>query len=377
MKWARRVAKIADPTAREVLRYGRMEGVISLAGGIPAKEALAEKKISKILREQEGEWEVQYGQAGGDKELREEIARWLSEKWEQEVAPEEVLITVGSQQGLDLLGRALVDEEGWWGLERPSYFVALYAFGAYGAEYREMRWERLPEELEGCQGVYVVSSFQNPTGKVLSEEVREKMVRWAREKQVLLIEDGAYDELYFDKVPPKPLAAREREWVVYVGSFSKVLAPGLRVGYVVARREVIEMLEKLRTGEDICPPTITQAVVREVLRERGWWKAHLEELRRFYRQKAEWLEESLQAYLAGEAEWEKPEGGMFYWVRVPGRDSYALLEQAVAAGVAYVPGQVFDFKREPSEYLRLSFATASREEMEEGIRRLKRVLTKD
>jgi len=375
-QYAARTKRMENPIIRQLLRLGQREGVISLAGGIPAAETFPIPEIaaaSKRALERWGSRALQYSPTEGLAPLREYIAR------RKGVSPEQVLVTSGSQQGLDLLGRVFLDEGDAVLVESPTYMGALQAWNVYDARYQEVPTDAegiIPDHLPGAapKMAYVLPSFQNPTGSMLPEERRELVAAWARHTKVLLVEDDPYGHLYFESPPPDSLQKRCPDRVVYLGTFSKIIAPGLRLGYAIGPDEVINMMAQAKQAADLHSQAYGQAVLAE-LAEMGVIERQEERTRKLYRSRAEQLLKHLQEHMPDGVSWSPPKGGMFVWLQLPaGADSFELFEEAVERGVAYVPGPVFSASSGLRNALRLTFVSVPEEQMEEGVRRLAAVL---
>ena len=374
--------RIQASTIRELLKLTQRPGIISFAGGLPAPElfpkAEAAEKAAEILKEK-GEVALQYGPTEGYLPLRAFVAEWLG------VEVEEVLITTGSQQALDLLGKVFLDEGAPVLLEAPSYLGAIQAFRAYGPRFLTMPTgeegpdlEALAEALkEGPRFLYLIPSFQNPSGGLMPLWARERLLQMVMEKGLLVVEDDAYRELYFGETRVKSLFELAREagypGVIYLSSFSKILAPGLRVAFAVAHPEALLKLTQAKQGVDLHTPVLNQILVLELLKE--GFRERLERVRRVYRDKAKAMLEALEKEMPKEVAFTRPKGGMFVWMELPQRlSAEALLHKALEEKVAFVPGGPFFALGGGENTLRLSYATMDQARIAEGVRRLGRAL---
>lgn len=384
MTWqmAHRAERLNPSTIREILKLTDQPGVISLAGGLPSSEAFpvgAMREASeRVLREQPRE-ALQYAASEGYGPLREWVAGELATQ-SLRARPDQVLITTGSQQGLDLLGKVLLDPGSTVAVESPTYLGALQAWAPYEAEFLAVDGDDegpLPQALGAARGarfIYLLPNFQNPTGRSLGAARRLALVRRAAEIGLPIVEDNPYGELWFDAPPPPPLAAAAGDAAVYLGSFSKVLAPGLRLGYVVAPDALYPKLLQAKQAADLHTPGFNQRVVFEIVKD-GFLRQHLPALRERYRAQRDAMRQALQAHLPAGCRWIVPAGGMFFWVELPQHlDATALLPAAVAAGVAYVPGSTFYPQGGHAHTLRLSFVTAAPSAIEAGVAALAGVL---
>lgn len=383
MAWtlAARAASLNPSVIREILKVTERPGIISLAGGLPSPKTFpvdAFARASATVLRRDGEAALQYAASEGHRPLREAVATLLP--WE--VDPDRVLITTGSQQGLDLIGKVLVDAGSRVLVETPTYLGALQAFGPQEPEFVPVACDErgvLPGELASAAGdgagrarfLYVLPSFQNPTGRLMDDVRREEVVATAAELGLPLVEDNPYGELWYDTPTPAPLAARHPEGVLYLGSFSKVLAPGLRLGYLVAPPEVYPKLLQAKQAADLHTPGFNQRMVHEVIAD-GFLDRHVPTIRALYRQQKDAMLAALEREFAGlDVAWTRPQGGMFLWLRLPpGADSLELLDAAVEVGVAFVPGAAF-FAGEPDpRTLRLSYVTSTVGQIDTAIARL-------
>ncbi|HWQ08381.1 MAG TPA: PLP-dependent aminotransferase family protein [Holophaga sp.] len=383
---ARRSASMDPEFIRAILKLTERPGVRSMAGGLPSPDSFPVEAMrdaaARVLRDSPRE-ALQYAASEGYGPLREWIAAQLAAKG-MEAAPDQVLITTGSQQGLDLCGKILIDEGAPVAVETPTYLGALQAFTPYEPTYANLAGDEegplpeavaeLPRRAPGTRFTYLVSNFQNPTGRTISAARRVALAEAARAVRVPFVEDNPYGDLWYDEEPPRPLAAHWPEGAIYLGSFSKVLAPGFRLGYLVCPRELYPKLLQAKQACDLHTPGVNQRVVHEVIRD-GFLDRHVPGIRARYRAQRDALQEALATHLPAGCAWVKPAGGMFFWLRLPpGCDSLALLPKAVEAGMAFVPGPAF-YARDPDvRTLRLSFVTLSVEEIDQAVAALGRAV---
>ena len=376
---ARRAERMNPSVIREILKVTERPGILSMAGGLPSPlsfpvEAMREAS-ERVLRDHP-QAALQYAASEGYAPLREWVAAHLRGQG-IEAGADQVLITTGSQQGLDLIAKVLVDAGAPVAVETPTYLGALQAFSPCEPTFVSVAGDAegpLPAALEalrhdapGCRFFYVLPNFQNPTGRLISEVRRVALVAAAQRAGVPLVEDNPYGDLWYDAPPPASLTSRWPEGSLYLGSFSKVLAPGLRLGYLVAPRALYPKLLQAKQAADLHTSGFNQRLVAEVLRD-GFLDRHTPTIRARYRLQRDAMQAALQRSLPPGSEWQAPQGGMFFWLRLPeGCDAAELLDAAVARGIAYVPGAAFFAHAPDRRTLRLSFVTLSTQEIDDGV----------
>ena len=375
---ASRAAKMNSSAIREILKLTDRPGIISMAGGLPSPQTFpisAFQAACNTVLERDGAAALQYSTTEGLPALRQAVADFLP--WD--VDPEQVLIVSGSQQALDLIGKIFLDKDSRLLVERPTYLGALQAFApmepiAVGVASDDQGM--LVEDFAAQAGsgadkarfAYVLPNFQNPTGRTMSEERRQALVDKARELDIPLIEDNPYGDLRFEGEAPLPLAARNPEGVLYMGSFSKVLAPGLRLGFVVAPKSVYGKLVQAKQAADLHTPSFNQRVVAEVMKD-GFLDRHIPTIRTLYKNQRDAMLAALDQEMVGlGVSWTRPVGGMFLWVQLPeGMDAQKLLPLAVERGMAFVPGAPFFPGNPQHNCLRLSYVTVPPAQIAQGI----------
>jgi 2-aminoadipate transaminase len=379
---ARRAERMNPSVIREILKITERPGIISLAGGLPSPESFPieamREAAAHVLNDAPRE-ALQYAASEGYAPLREWVAEHVAAKG-MAVDPAQVLITTGSQQGLDLVGKVLIDAGSRVAVEAPTYLGALQAFAPFEPEVVTVACDEqgpLPEMLVAARGarfLYVLPNFQNPSGRCMNEARRASLVQAARSIGLPIVEDNPYGDLWFDAEPPRPLASRWAEGTVYLGSFSKVLAPGLRLGYVIAPKALCPKLLQAKQAADLHTPGFNQRVVHQVIRD-GFLDDHVPTIRARYKAQRDAMRAALDAHMPAGCRWTVPSGGMFFWVELPeGLDAVALLPKAVERGMAYVPGGAF-FASDPKQNtLRLSFVTVSPAQIERGVALLAQTL---
>jgi 2-aminoadipate transaminase len=366
---------LSDSAIRAILKTTERPQMLSFAGGAPNPAAFPVAAIrsasERVLRDDAG-GALQYGPTEGYGPLRELVAERLSRAG-QPTRCENVLITTGSQQALDLIGKAFLSPGAPLLAANPSYLGALQAFALYQPSLLEIEVDG-EESLPAARFCYLTPTFANPTGDTLSLAQRQSLLRRLSAAGVPLIEDDAYGDLWLDTPPPPACQALAPEQTLYLGSFSKVLAPGLRVGYVAGPRAMIEALTRLKQAADLHTPSFNQRIVAALIAD-GTLDAQLPTLRALYRRQRDALLAALDRHWRGAGSWQTPAGGMFVWLRLNGGgDAAQLFDAALARDVAFVPGAPFYFARPDPSTIRLAFSTVPAERMDEGMQRLAKAL---
>lgn len=390
-RYAQRTQRMTSSAIRELLKVTEQPDMISFAGGLPAPEIFPVEEMAvaadRVLRDF-GPQALQYSTTEGYRPLRE----WVAEHTAPGLAisPDNILITSGSQQALDLLGKIFINSGDRLVVEAPTYMGALQAFNAYEAEYVAVPSDEqgmITAELEpalqvGPKLIYTMPTFQNPTGVTLTLERRQKLVELAQRYGVPIIEDDAYGELRFEGEPiPKILAVAGSSSVgdydgsvIYLSTFSKTLVPGLRLAWIVAPLEVIRKLVQAKQGADLHSATFNQMIAYEAVHN-GFLQQHLPLIRQVYRERRDLMLAALAEHFPPEVHWTRPDGGLFLWVTLPqGVSGAELLPAALAAKVAFVPGAPMFPNGGGENTLRLNFSNATPAQIREGIARLGRVL---
>jgi 2-aminoadipate transaminase len=387
---AQRAHQMNPSVIREILKVTEKPGIISFAGGLPSSETFPieamQAACAKVLS-QDGKAALQYAASEGHGPLRDWVAQELKQQGMQ-VGADQVLITTGSQQGLDLVAKVLIDPGSRVLVETPTYLGALQAFTpmepvieGVASDDQGVLPEALRQQASGARMAYLLPNFQNPTGRTMSESRREAVVQVAINTGLPLLEDNPYGELWFDQAPPPALAARHPDGTLYLGSFSKILAPGLRLGYVVAPRSIYAKLLQAKQAADLHTPSFNQRVVAEVLKD-GFLERHVPTIRARYQAQCQAMLGALEKAFGhsgngGEnsLSWNRPAGGMFLWTRLPaGLNAIDLLPLAVEHNVAFVPGSAFYAADPDPRSMRLSFVTPSVSEIERGVVALARAM---
>jgi len=390
-RYAHRTQKMASSVIRELLKFTEQPDIISFAGGLPAPEVFPVRQFqdacNTVLSEQ-GAQALQYSTTEGYKPLREMIARHTA-RYSVEVTADNILITSGSQQALDFIGRLFINRGDYVVVESPTYLGALQAWNAYGAQYISVRSDEdgmIVDELEaalrvGPKFIYVLPNFQNPSGSTLSLERRTKLVELADKYGVPIIEDDPYGQLryegehipslvYLDSQFRGPNGGHYSGNVIYLSTFSKLLAPGLRLAWVIAPPEVIRRFVMAKQGADLHTSSFNQYVAYEVAKG-GFLDEHVKVIRSTYKQRRDVMLEMMEEIFPPGVHWTHPHGGMFLWGILPvGMDAAAVLKVAIERKVAFVPGIAFHPNGGGENTMRLNFSYSSPAVIREGITRL-------
>jgi 2-aminoadipate transaminase len=369
---------------REILKITERPEIISFAGGLPAPELFPIKEIKeaciKVL-DNDGEKALQYSLTLGYIPLRKYIAERLSEEGTK-LTEENIVITSGSQQGLDLVGKAFLDPGTFVIVENPTYLGALQAFNAYHPHYVTVDMDRdgmVIDQVEDAikrskpRFIYAVPNFQNPSGITMSYERRKLLVKLAQEYYVPIIDDNPYGELRYKGENVPSLKSLGGDLVIQLGTVSKLISPGIRIGWIAASTEVMGVFERMKQGTDLHTNTFAQYIIYEYVKA-GHMDSHIEKIKESYAKRMEVMLKALEDYFPEEITWTRPEGGLFLWVELPeGASATELLDKAIKEKVAYVPGKFFFAREDKDNTLRLTFCTMSEEIIVEGIKRLAKV----
>lgn len=379
---------------RELLKLTRRPEVISFAGGLPDLDAFPIEDLSAVtidVLKRDGATALQYSPTEGDPRLKDELIAHHEREDGITLAPENVLVTVASQQGLDLVAKIFIDRGDPVIVGMPTYVGGLGAFRAYGAEMigvpldeDGMRMDRLERELEKLkqQGrkpkfIYVVPDFQNPAGITMTEDRRRTLIGLAKTYDSLILEDSPYKELRYEGEGVKSIFALDGGGhVIGLHTFSKILFPGMRLGWVIADAAIIQKLAIAKQATDLCTPAFTQAIVAEFA-SRGLLQKNIESVREVYREKRQVMLDALDEHmprLKG-LRWTRPDGGLFLWVTLPKHmDSEVLFYEAIERNVAFVIGSAFYCNGKGRNTMRLNFSFPTKEDIVEGIKRLAKVI---
>jgi len=368
----------------EILKAAQNPSMISFAGGLPALELFPDQALQRCFQrvfEEQGKSALQYAQTSGYPPLRQWLAQQHKRRSKQ-VAAEEIVVTTGSQQGLSLLAQTLLDPGDVVFVETPTYLGAIQAFQSFRAQMIMIPCDEqgiIPEELEKMlkqmtpKFLYLIPNYQNPSGRIMGLERRLELLRVAQSYDLLVIEDNPYGNLRFEgEAIPDLIELGEN--VIYLGTFSKVLAPGLRVGYVVANPDILNHLCQTKEGVDLHSNNLTQRAVLEFLDE-GLLPEHIQTLCTVYRERRNAMVQAIEKYIGDEVEMIVPAGGLFLWARFKKiKNSFDYLQETIRQNVLYVPGSVFYPDGHVTSEMRLNYSCSTPEIIDEGIQRLARAI---
>ncbi|TCT17139.1 2-aminoadipate transaminase [Natranaerovirga pectinivora] len=388
-KLADRMSYLKASEIREILKVTERPEVISFAGGLPAPELFpieAIQEASNRVFEEEGYKALQYTTTEGYRPLREWISNRMNKRWQTAFEPDNIVLTHGSQQALDLSGKVFLDQGDIVLCESPTYLAAISAFKAYGCEFIEVPTDNegmITSQVESIletQGnrvklIYVIPDFQNPTGRTWSLRRREQLVKLATKYEIVIIEDNPYGELRFEgEMLPSLQSFDDVGCVVSLGSFSKVFCPGYRIGWVMAHEKLIEKYVLVKQGADLQCNTMAQMVISKYL-ELYNIDEHIDKIRDVYRQRRDAAIEVMEKEFPKEVKFTRPEGGLFAWVELPTHiNARVVLEKCLEKNVAFVPGGSFFPNGGNENTLRLNFSNMPVDRIKEGLKCLARVL---
>jgi 2-aminoadipate transaminase len=386
-RYAARMGGVRSSAVRDLFAAAARPDVISLSGGMPDVRRIPHDAVARATREalkHDGPVALQYGASDGLPALRDRIVALMGESGVR-LAASDIIVTAGAQQGLDLLAKVFIDPGDVIVAEGPTYVGALQAFSAYQPRVEcvplddgGMRMDVLEETLRrlgprGAKFIYTIPNFQNPAGVTLLPERRRRLLELAREYDIPVVEDDPYGRLRFDGGHILPLRALDPD-VIYLGTFSKILAPGMRLGWMAAPKPILARVLLAKQAADLCGSAFTQCVAQRYMTGTGWRRV-IADLVGAYGERRDALLAALKEHLPADVTWTRPEGGFFVWVTLPEHlDTKALLAEAVENGVTFVPGSDFYPDGRGGNCMRLAFCYESPERIEEGVRRLAEVL---
>ena len=393
LPFAQRLNNVETSAIRELFKLLGKPGIISFAGGFPDSAlfdvAGIKESADNALTEDPGA-ALQYGATEGYEPLRTQLAQFMQSKGVKGLEPQGLIVTTGSQQALDLLGKTLIDPGDKVIVEAPTFLATIQCFRLYGADLvtapidaHGVQTDKLEELIKQHKPkfVYLIPTFGNPSGATLSRERRIKVLELAKKYETLVVEDDPYGDLYFGEAPPPSILALSsevpgsREWIAHCGSMSKVLSPGLRVGWMIAPPALLARATMCKQFSDAHTSTFAQATAAQYLKS-GRMPGTLARVRAVYAERAQAMGDALEKELGDAIEFTRPNGGLFFWARLTGaggkvKDAGELAKRAIEKGVAFVPGAPFYAKEPDRSALRLSFATVGEEKIVEGVQRLR------
>ena len=384
IKFAKRMDGLKGSEIRELLKLTEKPEVISFAGGLPAPELFPVeemKEISRLVLEESGKEALQYTTTEGFGPLREQIAERMNRKLKTNISKDDLLITSGSQQGLDFAGKIFLNEGDVVLVESPSYLGALNAFKSYCPTFIEVptdnngmiieELEKILESTENVKMIYVIPDFQNPTGKTWSMERRNKFMDVINKFEIPVVEDNPYGELRFEgEILPSLKSMDEKGLVIFLGSFSKIFCPGYRIGWVCASPQILSKFIFVKQGADLQASTISQREVSKFI-EVYDLDAHVEKIKTVYKKRRDLMLSTIKEYFPEGIEYTHPEGGLFTWIELPKHlDARKIMEKCLENNVAYVPGGSFFPNGGKENTFRLNYSNMPDEKIVEGVKRL-------
>lgn len=388
MKYADRMEGMKASEIRELLKLTAQPEIISFAGGLPAPELFPVEEISKVttdLLAKEGRQLLQYATTEGRPTLRAKIAKRMADKYHTEVAPEDILITTGSQQMLDFCGKLFINPGDVVLCESPSYLGALNAFKAYQPNFIEVPTDDgglIPEELDkilsttpNCKFIYVIPDFQNPTGRTWSMERRKAVMEVVNKHNLPVVEDNPYGELRYEgEILPSLKSMDTKGLVMFLGTFSKIFAPGLRLGWVAAEHSVLEKFIQIKQSADLHTSNFDQGVV-DAYMENCDLDQHVKEIVALYKHRRDVILQAMEDNFPAGCEWTHPEGGLFLWLTFPeGVSALKVFNKCIEAKVAGVIGDAFYPNDKTDRSMRINFSNMPDERIIEGIQRMAKAI---
>ena len=392
-RFAARAAEMLPSEIRSLFAVASRPEIVSLAGGMPNLSALPMEMMAEVIKElilTNGSEALQYGSGQGHPKLREQICDVMALEGIR-ANPDDVVITTGSQQALDLISRIFIDPGDVVLVEAPSYVGALGTFRQYEASVVHVEMDNdglVPNSLRAAikslraagrkiKFLYLIPNYQNPTGVCLPADRRTEILSICREEEIFVVEDNPYGLLGFDKPSPNAMRAEDSENVIYLGSFSKTIAPGLRVGWALVPQSLKDKLVISSESSILCPSNFTQLTISSYLADQPW-RDQIASFCDLYKARRDAMLESLEQHFPAEATWTKPGGGFYVWVNLPAEiDTKALVPKAIVAKVAYVPGSAFYADGLGSWSMRLSYCHPTPERIREGVKALGGVIKQE
>lgn len=388
IKFANRMENLKASEIRELLKLTEKPEIISFAGGLPAPELFPIEEMKKVavkVLDEEGTAALQYAATEGYVPLRDKIASTMNRKFGTKVSKEDILITSGSQQGLDFSGKVFLNEDDIVLCESPSYLGALNAFKAYGPKFIEVptddngmimeELEKILEKEDRIRLIYVIPDFQNPTGRTWPTERRHKFMEIINKYDIPVVEDNPYGELRFEgEIPPSLKSLDTKGNIIFLGTFSKTFCPGMRIGWVCAEHHILEKYIFVKQSADLQTSTIAQRELNAYL-EMYDIDAHIENIKNVYRKRRDLMISTMEAEFPAEAKFTHPEGGLFTWVELPAHiNAREVMMKSLEKNVAFVPGGSFFPNGGKENTFRMNYSNMPEEKILEGVKRLGAVL---
>ncbi len=381
--FSQRIKSTPSSFIREILKVTQKPEIISFAGGLPNPISFPQEELKismNRIADTFGAKIYQYSTTMGLDSLREYIAQRYNKIWGMNINIDNIIITTGSQQALDLIGKVFIDDNDKVMVEKPSYLGLLQAFCLYRADFVQtlldddgLNIEELTKtiKLHKPKLSYLIPNFQNPTGLTYTKKRREEIFEVIKDEDLILVQDDPYGELRFtddERIPYIGLNQTEKN--IYLGSFSKIVTPGMRLGYVIASKEIIKMIETAKQASDLHSNIFGQYLISDYLWNNDLDK-HIEKIKSLYKSQAKAMINAMEKYFPSDVKFTRPKGGMFSWVTLPeGRDSLELFNKAIAKNVAFVPGNPFYVNVDKINTFRLNYTNANEDTITEGIKRL-------
>lgn len=390
MKFSKRAMKIKASAIRELLKLTQRADIISFGGGLPAPESFPVSVIQKICKKvlkERGPQSLQYGPTEGLDPLRKEVVKEVKRRGIN-AKLDEVVITTGSQQVLNIMAEIFIDEGDYIVVESPTYLGALSGFNGYMPRYltvpmdengmkTEILEEKLKKKRKRVKFIYTVPTFQNPAGITMNLKRRKHLLNISEKYKIPILEDDAYYDLRYSGKNIKPIKGMDKKGnVIYTGTFSKVLSPGFRLGYIIGDKKTIRKFVIAKQGVDLCTNVFVQNIAYEYLKS-GSIRKQIPKIRRIYKKKRDIMLKALKKHFPKEAKWTRPDGGMFIWVTLPKKiNAKKIFKEAIKEKVAYVPGEAFFADGKGQNTMRLNFSNADDKKIEIGIKRLAKIIKK-
>ncbi len=390
IRFSDRANGLKASTIRELLKLTEMPEVISFAGGLPAPELFPVEKVKEIaveVMEKEGVSALQYGPTEGYRPLREIVAKQRMVPAQMNLSADDILITTGSQQGLEFSAKLFLNKGDVVICESPSYLGAINAFAAYEPKFVEVEMdddgiiiselEKALKENPGAKMIYTIPDFQNPTGKTMPDDRRKRIAELAAEYKIPVVEDNPYGELIFEGTVHPAIKSYDKEgWVIFLGTFSKVFAPGMRLGWVCASPEILNKYIIIKQGADLQSSSLDQRIAAAFMQKYDL-NEHILKIREVYGKRRDLMLESMDKYFPAEVKHTNPYGGLFAWVELrEDLDAAKIMEECIKENVAYVPGEPFFPTSGRKNFFRVNYSCMPEEKIVEGIKRIGTVLNK-